>query len=90
MPWNRRSLLGYSLCSAVQIIQTIVTILVFTTVLILIIELCAFVVEFVSDLEENLRQFNALIEVKMTTAQERIDLTRKLCEIIRFHAEAKK
>lgn len=89
MPWQTSTLPGYLLCSLVQVIDATGMTIVFTTILIMIVGLCILVVDFVSDLEENLVQINGMIEGKITHAQERIDLIKKLCETIRFHSEAK-
>lgn len=89
MPWDSTTLSGYLLLSLIQVVEVVVLAMIFVSVLIMNVGLCLIVIASVADLEENLLQLNEMIEAKIITAQERIDVTRKLSNIIRFHAEAK-
>lgn len=80
------------MCTFIQFSKFIIIIEAYATVMILTIGFCLAVADFVSDLEENLRQLNEDLiglEDKELTANEHIKLTKKLSEIIEFNIEAR-
>lgn len=55
---------------------------------------CVFLIAFCSDLENELRTLNKIIKIEMSgkkklSARRRIEVKRKLFDIIKFHCDAK-
>lgn len=74
-----------------QLVPLVVTAELFTCTLILTPGLCLSVKDFVLDIEENLRQLNAIIasnENKVLKIRQQIEIKAKIFDIINFHSEA--
>lgn len=79
--------IGYTLCGIIQALVIFGTAELFICTLLLTIGFCLFIIDFISDVEENLHQFND--HFLRAPYPNRVEMKSKLLAIIRFHSKAK-
>lgn len=90
-PFDWKTPSGYLASVFIQSSCTFFSSELYLITLIIIIGLCSFVTDFVSDLEQDLRDLNSdLIGIKngIFPTADRIKIKTKLIDVIKFHSEA--
>lgn len=88
-PFDWKTPLGYLAVISTQSAQTLITGMQFISVLMLISGFCSFSSDFVSDIEQAVREFNRIaMQQTSLTIKEEIELKQRLNGIAQFHAEA--
>lgn len=82
-PFDWKTPGGYMFCLCIQTGGVLIFIKILLCTLILSIGFCMIMIEFVSDIEANLRHLNRKI-----VSKKKIDVKNKLFDIIEFHSEA--
>ena len=91
-PFNWTTPTGYLACSSIQIISVIPAAILYTSIMISTLGFCLFAIDFVNDIEENLRQLNYFLitsEDQELIGKERLNAKKRLTDIMIFHSEAK-
>lgn len=90
--FNWKTVFGYIVCTLFQMITALCAGVAYISVIVLIIGICLFIIGFASDLDEKFRELNEKlkpIKHKNLNIYERVDIKRKLADIIQFHGETR-
>lgn len=91
-PFNWKTSIGYLACWLLQVPPVLATAELFIYTLILAIGFCLFLEDFISDIEENLRELNDDLHRTLdnvSNIDQHFEMKIKLFDIIEFHSEAK-
>lgn len=90
LPFEWKTPIGYLMCVMIQIPILYLLGDMFFFITLFITTLCIFVTDFVTDIEERLRSLNEMVLDKtMMIADKRIEMTKKLSDIIQFHSQTR-
>lgn len=90
LPYDHRNLLGYIFTVIIQVMQSLSATMIPLLLLGTFVSCCRFLIAFVRDIEENLNDLSVdLSSQKTLSTQQYIEIKRKLCGIMKLHAEFK-
>ena len=91
-PFNWTTPTGYLAGYSIQIMTVVPSCILYVSILMSTLGFCWFTIDFVNDIEENLRQLNYFLitsEDQELIGKERLNAKKRLTDIMIFHSEAK-